>query len=102
MPVGDNLATVFVITEILLSNPNCNTIWKIVARIEQDDTNSMRLITDTLTTAPDGSDSFHLVPEDINVATAYRFEIDVYYNSNEPDFYVTVPGGPYTLIVGCV
>ena len=63
----------------------------------------MRLMDDSLTlTDPLGTGIFDITPADINIATAYSFEIRVHFNINEPDLYVVVPGGPYHLVVGCL
>ena len=61
----------------------------------------MRLMDDskTLTYLPLGT---NITPLDINIATAYSFEIRVHFNTNEPDLYAVVPGGPYNLVVGCL
>ena len=64
----------------------------------------MRLIDDskTLTDTPLGTGIFDITPLDINIATAYSFEIRVHYNQLYPDLYAVVPGGPYNLVVGCL
>ena len=72
---------------------------------EQDTANSMRLFSspDNIPeVAPAGSRIYRLIPDDINVATAYKFNINVYYNSLEPTLMVTLAGGPFELIVGCL
>ena len=40
----------------------------------------MRLISDTLSETTLGSGIYHLTPADISIATAYKFEIDVFFN----------------------
>ena len=49
-----------------------------------------------------GSGVYHLTPTHINRASAYMFNINVYYNSVEPNLMVTLAGGPFELIVGCL
>ena len=89
---------------MVFTNTHCSGVNKIVARVLQDDTNSMRKFVDTLSETSVGSGIYNLVPSQRIIATAYRFEIDVYYNQPEvaEGYMVTVPGGPYTLVVGCV
>ena len=64
----------------------------------------MRLMDDskTLTDTPLGTGIFDITPADINIATAYSFEIRVHFNTNEPNLYVVVQNGPYKLVVGCL
>ena len=52
--------------------------------------------------APAGSGIYRLIPDDINKASAYKFNINIYYNVNEPTFKVALDNGPFELIVGCL
>lgn len=49
-----------------------------------------------------GSGIYNIFPTDFNLATAYKFDILVYYNVIEPDVFAKVQGGTYKLIVGCL
>ena len=62
----------------------------------------MPTLANTVTETAPGSGIYKIFPTNINIPTAYQFEILVYYYVNEPNLFATVPGGTYKLIVGCL